>query len=62
MPKTASIPYTEDQLQQALAAVRNGMSKKRAATVFGVPRPTIRFRLLDIRLVFFLYLYGVFLF
>ncbi|KAJ8949460.1 hypothetical protein NQ318_007561 [Aromia moschata] len=37
--------YDEDTLQQALAEIKNGMSKKRASITFGIPRQTIQHRL-----------------
>lgn len=39
--------YTEDQVQQALVAIKNGMSKKLASKSFGVPSSTLQFRLSD---------------
>lgn len=35
---------TEEAIGKAIEAVRGGMSKKRASTLFGVPRSTLRFR------------------
>ncbi|XP_050552311.1 uncharacterized protein LOC118281061 [Spodoptera frugiperda] len=37
--------YTEEDIIKAIAAVNNGMPKKTAALKFGVPRPTLQFRL-----------------
>ncbi|KAF9417166.1 hypothetical protein HW555_005677 [Spodoptera exigua] len=37
--------YTEEDIVKAIEAVRNGMPKKTASTKFGVPRPTLQFRL-----------------
>ncbi|KAJ0169285.1 hypothetical protein K1T71_015169 [Dendrolimus kikuchii] len=37
--------YTEEDIIKAIEAVRNGMPKKTASTKFGVPRPTLQFRL-----------------
>jgi hypothetical protein len=33
--------YTEEDLQDALNAIANGMSKSRAAKEWGIPRPTL---------------------
>ena len=51
MPKTAtnakyySKKYSEDVLQKALEAVTNGMPKKQASKIYGIPRSTIQNRL-----------------
>lgn len=37
--------YTEEDIEGALIAIKNGMSKKKASKIFGVPRATIIFRL-----------------
>lgn len=37
--------YTEEDIKKAIEAVLNGMPKKTAATKYGVPRPTLQFRL-----------------
>ncbi|CAK1591597.1 unnamed protein product [Parnassius mnemosyne] len=37
--------YTEEDIVKAIEAIRNGMPKKTAAKKFGVPRPTLQFRL-----------------
>ena len=37
--------YTEESMQQALAAVRAGVSKHRAARLYGIPRSTLLGRL-----------------
>jgi hypothetical protein len=41
MPRGAYRPYTIENLQKAVEAVKNGMAKKKAAVSFGVPRTTL---------------------
>ncbi|CAK1603693.1 unnamed protein product [Parnassius mnemosyne] len=50
MPKSAKgevykKKYTEEDLEAAIQAIQNGMSKRAAAKVFGIPRGTLQFRL-----------------
>ncbi|KAI4460112.1 helix-turn-helix psq domain [Holotrichia oblita] len=37
--------YNQDDIEAALEAISNGMSKKKASVMFKVPRPTLQFRL-----------------
>jgi DDE superfamily endonuclease/Psq-like protein/Tc5 transposase-like DNA-binding protein len=37
--------YTEEDLQRALFAVKNGLSQKKAQTIYGVPRSTLQNRI-----------------
>ncbi|KAI4467968.1 cypher isoform b [Holotrichia oblita] len=37
--------YNQDDIESALEAISNGMSKKKASVMFKVPRPTLQFRL-----------------
>jgi transposase len=46
MPKIIR-KYNEEQLQKAVEAVLKGMSKRKAAETFSVPRSTIVFRLIN---------------
>lgn len=39
--------YDENVIQEALTAVKAGMSKLKASLTFGIPRSTIQFRLSD---------------
>ncbi|KAI3534066.1 transposase [Colletotrichum abscissum] len=38
------VSYTEDELQQALEAIGNGLSVRRASIEFGVPRAILQGR------------------
>lgn len=37
--------YTEEMLQKALEAIKQGLSKKKAANIFQVPRSTLQFKM-----------------
>lgn len=43
--KKYSKAYTEEDVEKALQAIKNGMGKKTAANKFNIPRATLQFRL-----------------
>ncbi|KZL67132.1 transposase [Colletotrichum tofieldiae] len=45
LPYSLMVQYTEDELNQALEAIANGVSQRQAARIYGIPKTTLQNRI-----------------